>query len=112
MKFEKVIKGILKYLNDEIYVGMNDWQEMLARVAVSRLFRDTNALKTALLNNGFIRTFAIMDDSGEVDFDNLFRDIRAQVEQKGKITVSLPMFGNFIFTPPDVDKLYQTILNA
>jgi hypothetical protein len=51
MEFERVIKGITKYLNNEIYAGMNDWQEMLARIAVSRMIGNTNNLKNALINN-------------------------------------------------------------
>lgn len=112
MRFEKVINGILKYLNDEVYLGMNEWQEMLARVAVSRIVGDTESLKDKLIHNGYIRTFAIMDDQGNVDLDGLIRDIRTQIERKGKLTISLPMFGKFSFTTDDVDKLYRTILDG
>ena len=34
-EFEKVINGIAKYINNEIYPGMNQLQEFAARVAVS-----------------------------------------------------------------------------
>lgn len=112
MEFERVLNGILKYLNNEIYNGMNEWQEMLARVAVSRLIGDTESLKDKLIHNGYIRTFAIMDEQGNVDLDGLIRDIRAQIERKGKFSISLPMFGKFSFTTDDVNKLYRTILDG
>lgn len=110
MEFEKVINGIVKYLNKEIYAGMNDWQEVLARMAISRIFGNTNNLKQSLLNNAYVKTFAIMDANGNIDVENLYLDLKKQIEAKGKITLVLPMFGNFTFTPTDVDKLYQSII--
>ena len=112
MEFEKVLKGINKYLNNEIYSNMNDWQEVLARMAVSRFIGDGNKLKESLINNGYVKTFAIMDESGDVDIDGLYKELKNQLEQKGKMTIKLSVFGNFTFTPADVDKLYKTILEA
>lgn len=109
MEFEKVLNGIMKYLNNEVYRNMNDWQEILARIAVSRVVGNEQNLKTALINNAYVKTFAIMDESGMVDVDGLMRDLKSQLEQKGKVTFSLPMFGTFTFTPEDVEKLHRTI---
>lgn len=110
MKLEKVVNGILRYLNAEIYSSMNDWQEMLARIAVSRMVGNTEQLKQMLANNAFVKTFAIMDSNGDVDVDGLARDLRTQIAEKGKMSFSLPMFGNFTFTADDVDKLHRYIL--
>jgi hypothetical protein len=112
MEFEKVLNGIIKYLNNEIYSGMNDWQEMLARIAVSRMVGNGDNLKHTLMNNAFIKTFAIMDENGIVDVDSLLNDIKNQISQKEKLTISLPMFGKFTFTAADVDKLYRTIMEG
>ena len=109
MEFERLINGIVKYLNSEIYKGMNDWQELLARIAVSRAVNNANNIKNALSNNPFIRTFAFIDEYGMVDVDGLMRDIKAQFENKEKISFSLPMFGNFTFTASDIDKLHRMI---
>lgn len=109
MEFEKVLNGILKYMDREIYSGMNDWQEMVARIAVSRLMKNNDKLKSLLCDNTFIRTFAIIDENGNVDVDGLYSDIKEQVANKGKIEIVLPLFGTFKFAPSDVDKLYSTI---
>jgi hypothetical protein len=112
MEFEKVLKGINKYLNNEIYNGMNDWQEVLARTAVSRFIGDGEKLKESLVNNGYVKTFAIMDENGDVDVDGLYKELKTAVEQKGKMTIKIPLFGSFTFTADDVDKLYNTIQGA
>ena len=109
MQFEHVVSGILKYIDREIYPGMNDLQEIGARIAISRLVNNSGKLKEFLINNGFIRTFAIIDDTGDVDVDGLFQDIIEQVDKKGKIEFSIPMFGTFKFNTKDFENLYKTI---
>lgn len=110
MNFEKVLNGILKYMDKEIYAEMNDWQEMAARIAVSRLLRNSDKLKSALCDNAFIRTFAIADEDGNIDVDGLYSDIQEQFKNKTKISIVLPLFGTFKFTADDLDKLYSTIM--
>ena len=109
MKFERVINGINKYINAEIYSTMNDWQEVLARIAVSRMIGNTEQLKNRLTSNAFIRTFAIIDEDGNVDVDGIARDLRNQIEAKGKMTISLPLMPSLTFKASDVDVLYHYI---
>ena len=109
MEFNKVMDGIVKYINQEIYSGMNDWQELLARVAISRLIGNRENLRQALMSNAFIQTFAIMDGEGNVDIDGLLKDVREQIVHKQKISISIPLLGKFTFTEKDVDKLAQII---
>ena len=112
MRFEKVLNGILRYMDSEIYSNMNDWQEIAARIAVSRLVRNSDGIKKMLIDNAFVKTFAIMDDEGDVDVEGLMQDIKEQIESKGKLTISLPMFGTFSFVPADVDNLHRMIMEA
>lgn len=108
-KFEDIIHGISKYINDEIYPGMNDWQELFARVAVGRFLDNETALKETIVNNGFIKTFGIMDTEGMFEIDALMHDIKKEISKKGKMEFHIPMFGKLIFKPEDVDVLYKTI---
>lgn len=112
MSFEKVINGILRYLNAEIFSKMSSWQEVLARVAVSRMVGSSELLKQFLMNNAFLRTFAIVDAHGNIDVDGLMRDLRAQIAERGKLVISLPMLGNFTFVAEDVDELHRYIREA
>ena len=109
IEFDRVVNGIIRYLNANIFTKMNDWQEMLARIAVSRIIGDANTLKATLSSNPFVRTFGIIDEAGRVDVDGLMRDIKAQIEAKGKLSFALPMLGNFTFYPSDVDELHRYI---
>jgi hypothetical protein len=112
MEFEKVVRGILKYLDREIYGGMSDWQEMIARIAIGRIFSDEEKLKSTLTSNPFLRTFSIIDADGRVDAEGLMKDIKRQIEAKGKLEFSLPMLGKFSFVTSDVDTLHRYITEA
>lgn len=112
MDFDKVLRGILKYLDREVYGKMVDWQEMVARIAVSRIIGDEGKLKQSLMNNSFVRTFPIIDDDGNVDVDGLARDLKRQIEANGKLEFSLPMLGKFSFVTSDVDTLHRYITEA
>ena len=112
MHFDRVINGIIRYLNAEVYIGLNDWQEMMARVAVSRLLARKDHLRDALVANPFVKTFGIIDDAGMVDVDGLMNDIRMQIAEKGKLEITIPMFGKFTFRESDVDRLRQMIMEG
>ena len=108
-QFEKVIDGMVTYINDEMFMGMNDWQEMTARILVARVVNNQEAVKKTLIDNGFIRTFGIIDSEGMVDVCGLANDIKQEIVKKGKMTFTVPMFGKISFLPSDVDKLYKNI---
>ena len=109
MKYERVINGLAKYIDAEIYPTMNDWQEIMARVAVARMLNSSEAIKRTLTTNGFLRTFAIIDEEGNIDTEGLIETLREQVAQKGKISISLPLMPRLAFTASDVDNLRKYI---
>lgn len=108
-EFEKVIDGLSKYINDEFYSGMADWQEFIARLFVGRILDNSDVLKDNLSNNGFIKTFGIIDSDGMVDVESLIKDIKRELGKIEKITISVPMIGKMTFTDSDVDTLYKHI---
>ena len=112
MEFERVLNGIVKYIDREIYPGMNEWQEMIARIAVSRIIGNEEKLKTSLSSNPYLRTFAIIDKRGNVDIEPLLADIKEQISRKEKLEVSLGMLGRMRFTPEDIDKLRSYIIGG
>lgn len=109
VSFEAVLDGFAKFIDKNIYTGMNDWQELFARVLVGRIFDARESLKSAFVNNGFIRTFGIIDEEGNIDVESLAKDIKKEIQRKGRITVSVPMFGQMTFVPEDIDNLYNMI---
>lgn len=107
--FERVMDGIIKYIDAEITGGMNEWQELIARIAIGRVAENAESVKTAIINNGIVRTFGIIDADGMVDVDTLVVDIKREISRKEKLTVKIPMFGAITFKPEDVDTIHRYI---
>lgn len=109
VEFNRVIDGLARYLNKNFYSNLNDFQEVIARIAVGRIIGNPEALKQSLAANPFVRTFAIFDSEGNVELEPLMRDLRKEIEKKGKMTVDIPLFGKISFTGEDVTELYREI---
>jgi hypothetical protein len=110
--FEKVAKGISEYLNNEIYKGMNDLQEVMARIVVGKFLDNEESIKNTLVSNGFIRTLGFVNDDGMVDVDGIAESLKKEIAKKGKMSISIPMFGKLTFVPEDVDVLCNYIKGA
>lgn len=108
-EFEKVVDGLAQYINSELYSGMNDVQEFAARVLIGRVINNQEQIKHNLVNNGFIRTFGVIDGEGMVDIEGISNDIKREISRKDKITFNVPMFGTLTFRASDVDVMYHTI---
>ena len=105
MTYDAVIQGIINYINKEILSTMADWQAMLARVAMSRILTAKDGLRAAITGNAFLQSLGVISVDGMVDVDGLARDLKQQIAAKGKLEVSLPIFGRFTFYEADVDHL-------
>lgn len=109
VKFEAVLDGIARFMDKEIYSGMNDWQEVIARLAVGQVFNNRETIKAIVVNNGFIRTFGIIDENGDIDIERLATDLKAEMQRKKEVKIPVPWFGEFKFHPSDVDTLYEMV---
>jgi hypothetical protein len=76
------------------------------------LLSNKDHLRDALIANPFVKTFGIIDDAGVVDVEGLMNDIRTQIAEKGKLEITIPMFGKFTFRENDVDRLRQMIMEG
>lgn len=109
VKFETVVDGVNKYINAEIYRNLSDVQEFVARLVVGRINQGSDAIKAALMSNGFIRTMCIFDADGMVDIDSVLQDVRIEIERKGNLQVEIPFIGKLTFCPGDVEVLREYI---
>ena len=109
MTFEKVLDGAVRFINENVIPGMNDWQEIAARIAIGRLYENQQSVLTFLQNNGIVRAFGVIDSEGDVDIDRLCTDLKREIQKKKKIQVANPGFGKMSFDATDVDKLYNYI---
>ena len=109
VSFNQVLDGLTRYLNKNFYANLNDWQEIVARLAIGRITENAETLKQSLQANPFVRTFAIFDSEGNVELEPIMRDLKKEIERKGKLSFEIPMFGKISFLPQDIDEIYREI---
>lgn len=110
--FEKVLDGAVRFFNEEIAPSMSDWQEVLARIAIGKIYESQPAIVQTLQQNGIVRAFGIMDANGNVDTERLSQDLAREIRKKEKLQLAVPGFGKFTFTSADVEKLFLYIKEA
>lgn len=108
-EFNRVIDGISRYLDAEVFAGMNQWQDFLARVVVGRIIGNEDALREKIVGNGFLRTFGVIDSEGMVDVKSLVCDVKRELARRGQVSFDVPLVGKLTFTPSDADVLYRHI---
>jgi hypothetical protein len=109
VEFNRVMDGIARYIDKEIMPGMNDLQEIVARIAVGRILGNREAVKRLLSDNPIIKSLVIIDDDGMVDIEKILAELKAGISNKGSIKIEIPWFGKMTFVPEDVDKLHREI---
>ena len=110
VRFEKVIDGINRFIDKEIYSNLNDAQEIMVRLIIGRLNNNTDGIKEMLMTNGFARTLCLVDSEGNVEIDQLLQDVRREIERKGSLEFSIPLIGKIKFVATDVDVLKDLIM--
>ena len=111
MEFEKVLKGVMTYIEREMVPTMNEWQTITAGVVLSRISRNSNNIKAYLDGIPLLKAMGIMED-GKVDLDGLIIDIKQQIERKGKLSIDIPLMGKYTFYTADIDKMKATIMGV
>ena len=107
VEFERIIRGINKFIERELYPALVDWQEVIARLAVNRMVKNPQRLADKM--RGFVELMDLSDENGAVNIDELRNELRELISQKGKIEISVPMFGKYGFKAEDIDRLYAYI---
>lgn len=110
MKFERVVDGVARYIDGELYSAFNDWQEVIVRMAVGRVLGNKELLKQRIVENPLLMSFVMIDNEGEMDADMFLADLKKAISGKGGLKVSIPLFGSMKFTESDVDRLRQYIM--
>lgn len=109
MTVNKLIDGLVRYIDENIYSAMNDWQKMIAADVVSRAMQRADKIAPIITENTFIRALGYVDSEGNVDVDGVLKKLKEYISQKGKLEIKIPLMPIYRFTPEDIDVLRRTI---
>lgn len=110
MELEKILRGIMSYIDTNILPGMNDVQQFGYLSMCEVLKEDISPVKTLLEKNIFARVLLSADKEGNVNIDRVATAARKAIEKKGKISFKIPGFGSFTLNVTDVDDILRTVM--
>lgn len=108
MQLNRVINGITKYIEREMFPKINSWQQLGMGVVVSRMARDTKNIKEL----GIVKLLNVVDENDNVDIEGLKRDIMQQMQKIEKLELDIPYIGKFTFSKSDIEHLFNTIMEG
>lgn len=106
MEINKVLDGLERYIDNEIYAGMNENQQTIYILAVGAL--KENAMDV-LGSNAILRSMLSISRDGDVDLDRLHKLLQVAVRKRDKLTLNIPMFGKLTFNEADITNIIHTI---
>ena len=110
---EQMIKGLSAYLDREMMpkIHMEPWKMFTigtgAAVLVKRLAKATETLK----DNKMLNALGVVDADGNIDIDILAETAKTNIPPEG-LRIPVPVLGEIILHPSDIDILYQMIGGA
>lgn len=105
VSLNNVMDAVFKFAEDEVFPGMGELQEIGARTAAAWVFDSADAALNLLVQNKVARAFGFIDADRNIDAVRALKYFRTQLERKQKVSVSVPLLGNFTFVPEDIDKI-------
>ena len=109
VSLNNVMDAVFKFAEDEVFPGMGELQEIGARAVAAWVFDSADAALNLLVQNKVARAFGFIDADRNIDAVRALKYIRAQLERKQRVCISVPLMGSFTFVPEDVDKLLSLI---
>ena len=109
MTVNKLMDGLVRYIDANIYSAMNDWQKLIAADVVSRAMQRVDKIAPIITDNTFVRALGYVDSEGNIDIDGISKKLKEYISQKGKIEIKIPLMPTYRFTADDVDVLRRTI---
>ena len=105
VSLNKVMDAVLKFAEEEIFPGMKEIQEIVARGAAAWAFDSADVALNLLVENKVARAFGFIDGNRNIDAVRALKYLQAQIARKQMVTISVPLLGVFTFVPEDIDKI-------
>lgn len=109
MKIEKVIDGLIKYIDKHVLPQMTALQEVGYLTISEAIRNDVSAIEQLISNNIFAKMLFSADRNGEVSLERLVSGLRKVIAKKGSVTFNIPMYGNFTLNDSDITEILKNM---
>lgn len=109
MKIEKVIDGLIKYIDKHVLPQMTALQEVGYLTISEAIRNDVGAIEQLIANNIFAKMLFSADRNGEINLERLVSGLRKVIAKKGSVTFNIPMYGNFTLNDSDITEILKNM---
>ena len=106
--FEQVLKGVSKYIDEEILTKVSGWQKWVLGTGAGLMLSNSNNAFISLKDNELVRMLGVIDEADNICITKIYSELKNQA-RKGPITFDVPTLGLLTLNETDVDKLYEYI---
>jgi hypothetical protein len=107
MKIDKVIAGLVRYIDNNMLPSFDDDQQTLYLIACEMATQYPDAVLNLINGNLALRIFLSPDKDGNIDVDRAIKILKATAQRKGKLSMTVPRFGTVAFSAEDFDEIYR-----
>ena len=111
VSIDKVATGAYNYFYGEFVSKFTDIRKWLLDGTAMLMVDEINKIYGAYADHPMVKLLGLTGENNTVDVDKAYRYLRRSAE-RGAVGLKLPIIGAATLDVSDVDKLYQSILNA
>ena len=110
VSYKQLINGLTKYIDAELINQLTGNSRILLGIGAGVALKKSESIYDSLRNNSLIKMLNIIDDTGLIDVETLYSEIKKQAERE-TINIDIPIIGVLSLNQNDIDKLYNYIIN-
>lgn len=110
--FKQLETGLLNYMDREIIGQMDGLRKWGAMGAAAIFTAKGEALAAKLADSAIVQQLELVDGDGMIDLDTIKNALVQSAEKTGSVTQDIPIIGRVMFDRTDIEKAYQTIMEA
>ena len=112
MNTQKVINGLVAYIDENLVPTMTDDQQTIYMIACEWAKISPESVTDLLRGNLATRVFLSLDKEGNIDVDRTIKILKATARRKGTVDLTVPRFGKISLTETDFDEIYRFVKEA
>lgn len=101
--------GIGDYIQNKIMPMMDSRRKFALGIAYGLVAAKAEDMIAQISQTPAMRITGIIMDNGEIDLDTLYRAALEQMRAQKKLSIEMPIFGEFTFAENDLMDIYQAI---
>lgn len=109
MHYNKIIEGVIRFIDRKYVPLMNDLQIAGYYIAAEALRGNPEGIINTLTKNPLVKMLVMPGKDGEINLDRIMPAIKRVAATKGQIAFTIPGYGKFAFNEAELDELYNTI---